>query len=140
MPRNLRTKPKENGVKLQQLNAAFKPKIGRFKEYRPIKAAYMDASLKLNQSFYDSLEWQSLSEQTRQNNPFCIVCGSHGCRLFVDHIKPVKYFPELALDLANLQVLCAKCHAIKTANDKKLYANQTPKDVDLSTKKATITC
>ena len=31
----------------------------------------------------------------------------------IDHIKPRKFFPELALDILNLQLLCAKCNKRK---------------------------
>ena len=35
----------------------------------------------------------------------------------VDHIKPRKEFPELALVLSNLQTLCKPCHSKKTILD-----------------------
>lgn len=34
----------------------------------------------------------------------------HGATLNVDHIKPRKFFPHLALDINNLQVLCSDCN------------------------------
>jgi len=43
----------------------------------------------------------------------CQSCGqspSDGIRLNVDHIKPRRLFPELALDPTNLQVLCSQCN------------------------------
>ena len=47
---------------------------------------------------------------------FCQCCGakpSDGIRLNVDHIKPRKLFPELALNLDNLQILCSDCNSEK---------------------------
>jgi len=38
-------------------------------------------------------------------------------RLNVDHIRPRRYYPELALELGNLQVLCAACNQGKGNKD-----------------------
>lgn len=35
----------------------------------------------------------------------------------VDHIKPLKTHPELAMDRSNLQALCRNCHEKKTARE-----------------------
>jgi len=43
----------------------------------------------------------------------CMCCGASpatGAVMNVDHIKPRKLFPHLALDVANLQVLCHECN------------------------------
>lgn len=48
----------------------------------------------------------------------CQCCGSsakNGAALCVDHIKPVSRYPEFALDINNLQVLCEQCNAGKSA-------------------------
>lgn len=50
----------------------------------------------------------------------CRCCGASaadGAILHVDHIKPKSRFPELALDLANLQVLCSECNFGKSDTD-----------------------
>lgn len=50
----------------------------------------------------------------------CLCCGrspKEGAVLHVDHIKPVSQFPELALTLSNLQVLCADCNEGKSNRD-----------------------
>lgn len=39
----------------------------------------------------------------------CVWCGSRE-QLQVDHIKPKKHYPELALDINNGRVLCFPCH------------------------------
>lgn len=36
------------------------------------------------------------------------VKGSH-----IDHIKPLAHFPELAIDLNNLRILCSNCNCQK---------------------------
>lgn len=43
----------------------------------------------------------------------CQCCGASpatGAVIHVDHIKPRKLFPQLALDVNNLQVLCHECN------------------------------
>jgi 5-methylcytosine-specific restriction endonuclease McrA len=41
----------------------------------------------------------------------CQKCGKRGGRLNADHIKPVRLFPELVLELSNGRTLCAvPCH------------------------------
>ena len=43
----------------------------------------------------------------------CQCCGATpatGATINVDHIKPRKFFPELALSVDNLQVLCHECN------------------------------
>lgn len=49
----------------------------------------------------------------RRDGWACVQCGGR-YRLEVDHIRPVRNAPELAFDLANLQVLCGPCHGRKT--------------------------
>lgn len=43
----------------------------------------------------------------------CMCCGASpdtGAVIHVDHIKPRKKYPELALDINNLQILCHECN------------------------------
>jgi 5-methylcytosine-specific restriction endonuclease McrA len=44
--------------------------------------------------------------------------GTPGNPLHVDHIKPRSKFPRLAIDINNLQVLCADCNLGKRAGIK----------------------
>lgn len=64
--------------------------------------------------FLESFEWRRLRIKALQiNGRTCQCCGadpSNGAILHVDHIKPRKFFPELALDINNLQVLCNECN------------------------------
>lgn len=65
-------------------------------------------------NFYASKEWARLRYMAFERyGTRCMVCGgdkSEGVRLHVDHIKPVRKYPELALDINNLQILCAHCN------------------------------
>jgi len=54
----------------------------------------------------------------------CSKCGGTEM-LEVDHIQPVKSHPELATSLANMQVLCHRCHAVKTTEERGLRAKET---------------
>lgn len=51
----------------------------------------------------------------------CSECGSIKGRLEVDHIKPVKFYPELVLDESNLRVLCRECHKNTPTYGKKVF-------------------
>lgn len=65
-------------------------------------------------SIYRTPQWKALRFMARRRDGFaCVQCGAKG-RLEVDHIKPIRTHPELALDLGNLQCLCIACHARKT--------------------------
>lgn len=68
--------------------------------------------------FYRSWEWSEIRIKALvKYGSFCRACG-HGppnVALQVDHIKPKKDFPELALDIDNLQVLCGSCNKGKGA-------------------------
>jgi 5-methylcytosine-specific restriction endonuclease McrA len=57
--------------------------------------------------------YRTRMEALKQHGARCQCCGASpadGVRLNVDHIKPRRLFPELALVLKNLQVLCAECN------------------------------
>jgi 5-methylcytosine-specific restriction endonuclease McrA len=63
--------------------------------------------------FLNSKEWKDLKKVASQKyGVLCKFCGSAKCINF-DHILPRKYYPELALDLDNIQPLCAKCNKAK---------------------------
>ncbi|AOM13819.1 HNH endonuclease [Bacillus thuringiensis] len=46
-------------------------------------------------------------------------------KMDVNHIKPVKTHPHLALDLDNLEYLCVRCHNIADGKDK-MIRNRKP--------------
>lgn len=76
-------------------------------------------------AFYKSSAWQKLrAAALTRDLGICQHCLSKGTITLadmVDHIIPVKEAWELRLVLDNLQSLCNRCHAIKTAEDKKKY-------------------
>jgi 5-methylcytosine-specific restriction endonuclease McrA len=64
--------------------------------------------------FLWSFAWRALRMKAfaRYGNK-CQCCGASpatGAVLNVDHVKPRKTHPELALDLENLQILCHECN------------------------------
>lgn len=67
--------------------------------------------------FYASREWKELRLAVLSAQRACRLCGHSpltGAVLHVDHIKPRSLWPELSLDISNLQVLCAKCNMAKS--------------------------
>jgi len=74
--------------------------------------------------FLLSSEWQNLRLKVIEKyGNKCLCCGCISTPenpLNIDHIKPRKLYPELALDFDNLQPLCSKCNKKKAninAND-----------------------
>jgi len=72
-------------------------------------------------AFYASWEWKRVRyEALKIHGRRCQCCGwqpgdtPHG-HLVVDHIKPRRRFPELGLEVANMQVLCNDCNMGKGA-------------------------
>lgn len=64
--------------------------------------------------FLQSYEWRKLRmEALKLHGARCQCCGASpatGAVMNVDHIKPRRTHPELALTLSNLQVLCGECN------------------------------
>lgn len=65
-------------------------------------------------AFLQSFEWRALRMQAlKLYGRRCVCCGASpetGAVMNVDHIKPRKRYPSLALDIKNLQVLCHECN------------------------------
>ncbi len=65
-------------------------------------------------AFLESYAWRRLRViALGYYGPKCMCCGAtpdSGAVMNVDHIKPRKVFPQLALNLDNLQVLCHPCN------------------------------
>lgn len=65
-------------------------------------------------TFLLSYEWRRVRMTVlKEHGARCQCCGAtakDGIRLHVDHIKPRRLFPHLALDATNLQVLCEVCN------------------------------
>jgi HNH endonuclease len=65
-------------------------------------------------AFLQSYEWRTMRMRIlKRDGAVCACCGASratGAVLHVDHIKSRRIFPQLALDPANLQVLCHECN------------------------------
>ena len=65
-------------------------------------------------AFLESYEWRKVRMLVlKRDGARCCCCGAtpaDGRVMHVDHIKPRKKFPQLALDTNNLQVLCDVCN------------------------------
>lgn len=85
--------------------------------------------------FYSSQSWRKARYQALKNcHGRCTLCGQPPGRysLHVDHIKPRSLYPMLALDPANLQVLCRDCNLGKSNTDSIDWrsARRSAQDVD----------
>lgn len=65
-------------------------------------------------SFLNSFEWRKVRMMAiKKYGAKCMCCGATpdtGAVINVDHIKPRKLWPSLALDINNLQILCHDCN------------------------------
>lgn len=71
-------------------------------------------SFVMTDGFLETFEWRKVRyEAIKRSNGKCCACGGSpatGAVLNVDHIKPRRLRPDLALDVNNLQVLCSPCN------------------------------
>lgn len=88
-------------------------------------------------AFLMTYEWRKVRmEALKKYGARCQCCGAtpaHGAVMNVDHIKPRKLYPHLALDLNNLQVLCHDCNHGKGNWDMTDWRerNESPIQLDL---------
>jgi len=77
-----------------------------------------DNRIVLDKSFYLTRQWQELRyEALKKYERKCMVCFRSNTELHVDHIKPISKFPNFALELTNLQILCRDCNLGKGNKD-----------------------
>lgn len=77
--------------------------------------------------FLWTAEWRALRQTVLAHyGSTCMRCGGSPPpqHVHVDHIKPRRHFPDLALVFENLQVLCAVCNKNK---GNKHYTDYRPK-------------
>ncbi len=104
--------------------------IGEFKAPKRLEIAAAAVTVKRHppaarplepQEFYWSDEWRRVRYiALKASRGCCELCGegpSPGKPLHVDHIKPRSLYPNLELDIKNLQVLCADCNLGKGNRD-----------------------
>ncbi len=72
------------------------------------------SSFESSAAFLRSYEWRRVRMAAiKKYGAKCMCCGASpasGAVIQVDHIKPRRLYPQLALDLDNLQILCAECN------------------------------
>lgn len=79
--------------------------------------------------FYNSSAWLKTREAVlKRDNYECSWCKKKGAvttkdsaTLEIDHIKELKDYPDLALDLDNLRVLCNHHHNVRHGRFKKKF-------------------
>jgi hypothetical protein len=79
----------------------------------------VNKSFVIKDDFLKSDKWRTIRYRALElQGGACQCCGrsrkSHGVILHVDHIKPRSKFPELALNINNLQILCEDCNLGKS--------------------------
>lgn len=75
--------------------------------------------------FYNKKEWIAVRDYVRKRDKMtCRRCGGFGLKHYeVDHIIELNWDnvddPTISLNPDNLQLLCRRCHALKTSDDKR---------------------
>lgn len=81
--------------------------------YHPSSGKRGDTSLK-EQGFYHKTAWRRLRKLALQRDHYlcqaCLRRGKITTATEVHHIKELEDFPELGLELSNLESLCWNCH------------------------------
>ncbi len=70
-----------------------------------------------NKAFFKSRRWMLLRYEAFEiHGRQCLCCGAKPPQvvIHVDHIKPRSLYPELELDIDNLQILCEECNLGKS--------------------------
>ena len=91
--------------------------VNSYKLTKLSSTEYIGLADTLRLIFLNSIEWKDLRLKVFDRyGRACMKCGANHTaqnKMNVDHIKPRKYYPELALDFDNLQVLCGRCNKSK---------------------------
>ena len=121
--------------KPQPNDMQFAESISKKKRDKPSKKKHKQAPHRANKkkAFFKSKEWKELRYKAfvRYGNQ-CMCCGGKpedGYTLQVDHIKPRHKYPELALYLNNLQILCASCNYGKYSQDETDWRMQHMREI-----------
>jgi len=101
-------------LRQKQLNTQLYQKLDYQAPIEPRKKYKPEKSYVKTDDFLSSYPWRKIRLQALLlHGRKCLCCGATpttGAVLNVDHIKPRKTHPELALDINNLQVLCHECN------------------------------
>lgn len=97
-----------------------KKKAAKKSGHKKLPAPVKPTPVQSPDAFGRSMQWRQVRYLALRNSGGCNCCGARakdGVQLHVDHIKPRADFPELALSLDNLQVLCEDCNVGKGSWD-----------------------
>lgn len=103
---------KKKPSKAQRKAAAQLRRQAKHKTFKTaVKVSGIDVT---STEFLSTYQWRKVRmEALKKYGPRCQCCGATpatGAIMNVDHIKPRKLFPSLALDVNNLQILCHDCN------------------------------
>lgn len=100
-PAKKKRKKKHHAERIAQKRAVVKP----------VSVGGVDVA---SDAFLSTFQWRKVRmEALKKYGPKCQCCGATpatGAVMNVDHIKPRKKWPSLALDVNNLQILCHDCN------------------------------
>lgn len=99
----------------ENLKSCSSQKAPKKKRSRPYRASKSSGNTFVSSdAFLSTYEWRRVRmEALKKYGPRCMCCGAtpaNGAVMNVDHIKPRKLWPSLALDVNNLQILCHECN------------------------------
>ena len=108
-------KPKPNGVSAKKWVSTNAQYLNCFASQKQEKTSLKPiASFESSDNFLGTYEWRKVRMLAlKKHGARCQCCGASpatGAVINVDHIKPRKLFPELALNVENLQILCSECN------------------------------
>ena len=127
---------------LKKIGAAGKVALKKYCELAGVDVAAKKSAQKWRGSgpspvadvFLQSYEWRRVRMLVlKRDGATCACCGAtraDGVKMHVDHIKPRKLFPNLALDTENLQILCEVCNHGKGNWDMTDWRNSDAKVID----------
>lgn len=105
-----------NPLEMDFLSAVEKRKRKQAKRKKRTtrKPSPMKVSFAATDKFLETFEWRQMRMKAlKKYGARCQCCGrsaKDGAVICVDHIRPRKLYPDLALELDNLQVLCDLCN------------------------------
>lgn len=90
-------------------------------ECQEIRKKQKTKEKKHTESIYGTARWKKIHNIKKKNNPLCETCLKKGIVTpmdLADHIKEILDGGK-PFDINNTQSLCVKCHAKKTAKERK---------------------
>jgi len=82
-------------------------------------------SAKRKECFYNSEKWARLKVAVKSiYSNVCMNCRDYDCETHCDHIKPRSIYPELSLDIKNIQILCRECNLKKSNTNENDFRTQ----------------